>query len=90
MLATLSNPVGKMLFYEALTCSFTLGICDSILILIDPFFQKKSIRMIFGCGDCFTSRIGRYLLELREIIIRKENNLQEIVLRYLLYFLEHS
>ena len=62
MPAKLSYSVRKMLFYEALTCSRMLGIIDPILILIDHFFfKKKSIRMIFGCGHCFTSLIGRYL-----------------------------
>ena len=62
MLAKLSYSVRKMLFYEALTCSCMLGI-------IDPFFQKKSIAMIFGCGDRFTSLIRRYLAQLRETFI---------------------
>ena len=61
MLAKLSYSVRKMLFYEALTCSRTLGIIDLILILIDPLFQNKYIRMILGCGDCFTSLIERYV-----------------------------
>ena len=69
MLAKLSYSVRKMLFYEALTCSCMLGIIDPILILIDPFFQKKSIAMIFGCGDRFTSLIRRYLAQLRETFI---------------------
>ena len=55
MLAKLSYSVRKTLFYEALACSHMLEIIDSIC------FWKKSICMIFGCGDCFTSLIGRYL-----------------------------
>ena len=45
MLAKLSYSVRKMLFYEALTCSCMLEIIDPIC------FWKKSICMIFGCGD---------------------------------------
>ena len=63
MLAKLSYSVRKTLFYEALTC------CCTLEIIIN--FWKNSICMIFGCGDCFTSLIGRYLAWLREISIWK-------------------
>ena len=53
MLAKLSYSIRKMLFFEALTCSYTLGILDPMLIFIDPFVKKKSIRMIFGCEKLF-------------------------------------
>ena len=42
MLPKLSYSVRKMLFYEALKCSCTLGVIDAILILIDPFFFQKN------------------------------------------------
>ena len=60
-----SFKLGKIMIddCEALTCSRTLGIIDPI------YFEKKSICMILGCGDCFTSLIWRYLAKLREIII---------------------
>ena len=60
-----SFKLGKIMIddCEALTCSRTLGIIDPI------YFEKKSICMIFGCGDCFTSLIRRYLAKLKEIII---------------------
>ena len=61
VLAKLNYSFREILFYERLTCSRMLGIIDAILIHIDPFFQKKSICMIFDCGNCFTSLIGRYL-----------------------------
>ena len=52
MLAKLGYSVRKTLFYGALTCSCTLEIIDPIN------FWKKSISLIFGCGDYFTSLIG--------------------------------
>ena len=55
MIGKLSYSVRKTLFYEALTYSQTLEIIDPI------YFWIKSICMIFGCGDCFTSLIVRYL-----------------------------
>ena len=61
ILARLSYYV-TICFYGALTCSPMLGIIDSI-------YFEKSIYMIFGNGDCFTSLIWRYLAQLREIII---------------------
>ena len=43
-----------------------------MLVIIDPIcFCKKSICMIFGCGDCFTSLIGKHLAYVRETIIWK-------------------
>ena len=63
MLAKLSYSVRNTIFHEALTFNRPLGIIDPILIPIDPFFlkKKKPICLIIGCGDCFTSLIGRYL-----------------------------
>ena len=61
MLAKLSYSVRKMLFYEALTCSYTLGILDPILIFIDPFVKKNPFVWFLAVRNCFTSLIGRYL-----------------------------
>ena len=61
-LVKLSYSVRKTLSYEALTCS-------RMIRIIDPIFLKKWTCMIFGCGDCFTSLIGGYLAQLREVII---------------------
>ena len=67
MLAKLSCSIRETLFYEALKCSRMLGIIDPYW----SFFGKKSIHIIFGCGDCFTSLIRRYPAYLTEIIICK-------------------
>ena len=48
MVAKLSYSVRKILFYEALTCSRTLGSIDPILILIDPFFKKNPFAWFFA------------------------------------------
>ena len=55
MLAKLSYSVTKTFFYEALICKRMIGIIDPI------YFEKKIYCMIFGCGDCFTNLIWRYL-----------------------------
>ena len=61
MLAKLSCSIRKMLFYEALTCSYTLGVLDPILIFIDPFVKKNPFVWFLTVRNCFTSLIGRYL-----------------------------
>ena len=45
----------KNFFYGASTCSRVLGIIDPI------YFEKKSVYMIFGYGNCFTNLIWKCL-----------------------------
>ena len=48
MLPKSTCSVRKTFFYEALTCSHTLGIIDPILILIDHFLKKNPFTWLFA------------------------------------------
>ena len=86
MLAKLSYSVKKTFFYEALTCIRTLGIMNPI------YFEKKSICMIFGCGDFvfYQPNLEISSLTKRNNHLNRKKYLQETVPWYLLHFFETS